>query len=281
MYPNLFSIGAFNIPTYTVLLDLGILLALALTYFEGRRLLHHGQLALDLGLWTVIGGIVGGRFGFVLTKWVEFTEDWMGVLRIWEGGLAFQGAFLGGVLVVLVFALILRRRGEQVTLWQLCDVLAPGLALGLFFGWAACLTGGCAYGIIGEGLGFSFLPDLYGIGASRFATQVGGLAISLLLFLIVWLLRARWPFQGAAFWTLVLLYSSAHFFLEFTRGDETPYVGPWRLGQVMDLALVAVAALVLMIFWWRARTTREDRKEAGELALSAQDGRASADTNVR
>lgn len=258
MYPILFSIGGINIPTYTVLLDLGILIALVLTYFEGKRLLHNGQLALDLGLWTVIGGIVGGRLGFVLTKWVEFSEDWGRVLRIWEGGLAFQGAFLGGALVVLVFALIQSRRAEQVTLWQLCDVLTPGLALGLFFGWAACLMGGCAYGIIGEGLGFAFLPDLYGVGASRFATQVISLALSLILFLLVWLLRARWPFQGAAFWTFVLLYFSGHFFVEFARGDETPYVGHWRLGQVVDLAIVTVAAIAMLVLWWRDQATLED-----------------------
>ena len=262
MYPILFSIGGLNISSYTLLLDLGILLGLAVTYFEGKRLLHNGQLALDLGLWTVIGGIIGGRVGFVLTNWLEFSEDWTRALKIWEGGLTFHGAFLGGALVVLVFAQFYRHRGEQVTLWQLCDVLTPGLALGLVFGWAACLMAGCAYGSLGEGFGFAFLPDQYGVGASRFATQAAGLAFSLLLFLIVWLLRQRWPFHGAAFWTFVLLHFSGHFFLELTRGDETPYVGPWRLGQLVDLALVAIAATVLMVLWWRARTAPEETREA-------------------
>jgi prolipoprotein diacylglyceryltransferase len=60
MYPTLFTIGRFSIPSYTVLLDLGIILGLVLTYFEGRRLLKNSEIALDLGLWTVIGGILGG-----------------------------------------------------------------------------------------------------------------------------------------------------------------------------------------------------------------------------
>lgn len=274
MYPILFSIGGLNIPSYTVLLNLGIVLGLVVTYFEGKRLLQNGLMALDLGLWTVIGGIIGGRIGFVLTKWVEFSEDWPSVLRIWEGGLAFHAAFLGGAVVVLIFAQIHSRRGQypsghqhpsgrqqQVTLWRLCDVLTPGLALGLVFGWAACLMGGCAYGITGEGFGFVFLPDLYGVGASRFATQAAGLALSLVLFLIVWLLRKRWSFPGAAFWTFTLLYFSGHFFLELLRGDEMLYVGPWRLGQWVDLVVAAVAAVVLMILWWRARTAPEEPQQ--------------------
>lgn len=165
--------------------------------------------------------------------------------------------------MVLIFAQIQRRRGQQrVTLWQLCDVLTPGLALGLTFGWAACLMGGCAYGIIGEGFGFVFLPDLYGVGASRFATQAAGLALSLVLFLIVWFLRRKWSFPGAAFWTFTLLYFSGHFFLELMRGDEMPYAGPWRLGQLVDLVLAAVAAIALMVLWWRARTELEEPQQS-------------------
>lgn len=61
MYPTLFTIGQLNIPTYTVLLDLGLILGLVLTYFEGKRILKRGEVALDLGLWAVIGGILGGR----------------------------------------------------------------------------------------------------------------------------------------------------------------------------------------------------------------------------
>ena len=63
MYPTLFTIGKMSIPTYTVLLDLGLILGLVITYFEGKRKLGSAEMALDLGLWTVIGGIVGGVLG--------------------------------------------------------------------------------------------------------------------------------------------------------------------------------------------------------------------------
>ena len=87
MYPTLFTIGNLSIPTYTVLLDLGLILGLLLTYYEGKRQLDRGTLALDFGLWVVIGGILGGRIGYVLANWSVFSEDWASVIRIWEGGL--------------------------------------------------------------------------------------------------------------------------------------------------------------------------------------------------
>lgn len=270
MYPTLFTLGNLNIPTYTVLLDLGLVLGLLLTYFEGKRALNNGTLALDLGLWTVIGGIVGGRLGYVVANWSAFSEDWGRALRIWEGGLSFHGAFLGGLLVMSLFAMLHKEGDDAVPFWDLGDVAAPGLALGIAFGWAACLMGGCAYGVLGEGFGYAVLPDIYGVEAPRFATQVVGLGFAFILFVGIWLLRGRWPFAGASFLMYGLLYFSGQFFLEFTRGDEAIYLGSWRLAQVLDMALALAAAVGLMVLWWTTRqSTQED--EAAEETEQATD----------
>jgi phosphatidylglycerol:prolipoprotein diacylglycerol transferase len=251
MFPTLFTIGRLTVPTYTVLLDLGLILGLLLTYVEGKRQLGDGTLALDLGLWTVVGGIAGGRLGYVLANWAAFSEDWARAVRLWEGGLSWHGAFLGGLLVMALFAGIQRRGEGPLSFWNLADVVTLGMALAVSFGWAACLAGGCAYGALGEGLGYAILPDLYGVEASRFATQVVGLAFSLVLFVGFWLLRGLWPFPGASFLMYVFLYFSGQFLLEFSRGDEAIYLGPWRLAQVLDLFLALTAALGLLLKWWQ------------------------------
>lgn len=263
MHPTLFTIGNLNIPTYTVLLDLGLILGLVLTYFEGKRALGSGEAALDLGLWAVIGGILGGRLGFVIANWSVFSQEPGRIVRIWEGGLAFHGAFFGGLLVMLVFSLFQRGR-EGRSFWQLADVVTPGLAVGITFGWAACYMGGCAYGRVGEGFGYFIQPDLFGVEAPRFATQAAGFGYALLLFVGVWLLRGRWPFRGAAFLMYNLLYFAGQFLLEFTRGDEAIYFGPWRLAQALDLALALAAAAGLMILWWQARSEVEEEPEETE-----------------
>jgi phosphatidylglycerol:prolipoprotein diacylglycerol transferase len=261
MYPTLFTIGNLNIPTYTILLDLGLILGLVLTYFEGRRCLKAGETALDLGLWTVIGGILGGRIGYVLANWGVFSEDWGRAFRIWEGGLAFHGAFLGGLAVMVAFSLLQRRRKDPLSFWVLGDVVTPGLALGLIFGWAACLMGGCAYGVLGKGFGYAILPDIYGVEASRFATQAVGLGFAILLFVIFWILRKRWPYPGAAFLMFNLLYFAGQFLLESTRGDEAIYLGPWRLAQTLDLVIALAAAAGLTYYWWQSRQVEEPKRD--------------------
>jgi phosphatidylglycerol:prolipoprotein diacylglycerol transferase len=263
MHPTLFTIGKWAVPTYTVLLDLGLILGLLLTYFEGKRRFADGALALDLGLWTVIGGIIGGRIGYVLANWSVFSEDWVRAFRIWEGGLSFHGALLGGLLVMLTFALVRRKDEKPASFWDLADVVTPGLALGIAFGWAACLMGGCAYGALGEGFGYAVLPDIYGVEASRFATQVFGLGFSVVLLIGIWLLRGHWPFIGASFLMYLLLYFTGQFFLESTRGDEAIFLGPWRLAQTLDLALALAAAAGLILLWWRAGQEPREEGDTG------------------
>jgi len=271
MYPTLFAIGKVAIPTYTVLLDLGLILGLVLTYFEGKRLLRRPDLALDLGLWTVIGGIVGGRIGYVLTYLSTFAENWVQVFQIWKGGLTFLGAFVGGLVVLGIFALAQRRSKERVSLWRMADVLVPGLALGIVFGWAACLMGGCAYGAEGQGFGTMVLPDIYGVAQTRFATQIAGLIQAGLLFIFAWLMRNRWPFSGAAFLMVCLLYFGGQFFVEFVRGDEALYFGPFRLGQIVEMVLVAASAAGLLILWWRSRRQGKDVDEIEETIAEIED----------
>jgi phosphatidylglycerol:prolipoprotein diacylglycerol transferase len=268
MHPTLFTIGKLNVPTYTVLLDLGLILGLLLTYFEGKRRLHGGETVLDLGLWAVIGGIIGGRIGYVLAHWNVFGQELGRAIRIWEGGLSFHGAFLGGLAVMAIFALLQRRAQEPASFWQLGDPVTPGLGLGITFGWAACLMGGCAFGALGEGFGYALLPDLFGVEAPRFATQAFGLGLALLLFVVFWLLRKHWPFAGASFLMYNLLYFTGQFFLEFTRGDEAIYLGAWRLAQVFDVVLALAAAVGLLGLWWQARGA------GAELPVAEQAGEA-------
>lgn len=263
MHPILFTIGKWSISTYTVLLDLGLILGLALAYLEGRRL-GNGERVFDLALWAILGGIAGGRAGYVLANWGAFSEDWARALYIWEGGLSFHAALLGGLVVTAVFSALPPRNGDPASFWSLADALTPGLALGIAFGWAACLMAGCAYGAVGQGFGYALLPDIYGVAASRFATQAMGLGFALLLFLGVWLLRGNWPFRGAAFLMYGLLYFAGQFFLEFTRGDEAIYLGPWRLAQVFDVVLALAAAGGLLLLWRRAALAPAEDKPAGD-----------------
>jgi hypothetical protein len=61
-----------------------------------------------------------------------------------------------------------------------------------------------------------------------------------------------------------LLYFGGQFFLEFLRGDEAIYLGPFRVAQVLDLAIALLAAIGLLVLWWRARFTGKEPEQVEE-----------------
>nr|MBA2736012.1 prolipoprotein diacylglyceryl transferase [Pyrinomonadaceae bacterium] len=68
MFPELFRIGNFPINTYGVLLAAGMLLALFVTARLAARDGLPRERIYDLGLWTLIGGLIGSKILMVLTE---------------------------------------------------------------------------------------------------------------------------------------------------------------------------------------------------------------------
>jgi phosphatidylglycerol:prolipoprotein diacylglycerol transferase len=272
MHPILFRLGSTIIYTYTILLDVGLVCGLVVACLEGKRRGIAPERIIDAALWAVVAGIVGGRVGYVLANQEYFAENLGEAFYIWEGGLAFQGAFLAGLLALFLYSTY-----HKLSFFALADTAALGLALGQVFGWLGCLMSGCAYGLESHGATSILarlsldLPDIYGIHAPRFATQPLASALSLVIFVLLWAVRRRWPFDpstglrasstqdkpfpGFAFTLYLLLYTSGQFLLEFTRGDEAIYWGPCRVSQWLYLAEAAAALISLPYLFRKSKSS--------------------------
>lgn len=250
MHPVLFHIGHSAVYSYSALLGLGLIFALGLACVECKRLLGSPWLVIDAALFALVAAVLAGRLDYVAQHRAYFAENPWEAFQIWRDGLAFWGAFPAGLTALLVYTAY-----RNLPFWTLADAMAPGLALGQVFGWLGCLAHGCAYGRTGEGFFYRCLPDIYGVNAPRFATQAVGAALSLAIFVILWLWRNRQPFRGFSFSLYVLLCFGGQFLLNFTRGDETLYVGPLRLSQLVDLGL-AVWAVISLGYLWRKKGGR-------------------------
>lgn len=125
------SIGAtwftadLSIHTYALCILAGILAAL---WISDRRLVARGVesgLVIDVALFTVPLGIIGGRFYHVLTHSGDYFgdgKDIMHVFYIWEGGMAIFGAIIGGLIGAIIGCRVVGLR-----LTSYLDALAPGM----------------------------------------------------------------------------------------------------------------------------------------------------------
>ena len=213
---GLIEIGGFQLQIYSVVMALATLLGFAVAVGAGSR---RGLRALDVAdaaLWVAIGGILGARLEYVLVNAEYFGERPGDALAVWQGGFAYHGGLLSGVLVLALWTAL-----KHEPFWRMADVLALGLCLGVALGWAACLYGGCAYGQMGFGLFYFNWYDIFGVSASRFAVQPLGLALNLALFALLYARQDRMPFPGATFTAFLLVSGAIHFGLSMGRADET------------------------------------------------------------
>ena len=254
----LFHVGPFAITGYTILLDIGLLCGAMLSYLKARRGGFSVTQAADAILAVALGGLLGGRAVYVTIHWPYYDDYLRRALRIWDGGLAWQGAVVGGVITLSAHC-----AARRVPLGRMLDALTPGAAVVAVFGWLACLATGCACGVETypvQRLLWSLsleLPDLYGIREPRVALQLLGAGWSLVVLIAV-LVTERGPrCTGLRLPLWLSLYSAGSFALGFLRADEVPLAAGWRVDQLADAALALIAAIVLLTGLLKTRKVEE------------------------
>lgn len=111
---------------------LGFLIAwllLKVLYKQGVSPLNADQQA-DLSFYMIIGVMAGGRLGYMLLyNFGSLVNDPLSLFKVWEGGMASHGGFIGVVVAMAVFSKL-----KGVSLLKLTDlcalICAPGIVLG-------------------------------------------------------------------------------------------------------------------------------------------------------
>jgi len=245
MGPIVLHLGRLSISSYAAFMGLAIILGLLVTYLVSRWTKADVRTVMDAALWALLAGIIGGRIAYVGIYWPYFGVHPREILALSQGGLAFQGSFMAGVLGLIGYSL-----WNQTSFWHLADMLAPGLALGQAIGWIGCLLNGYGYGLVTRGFLAYDLRDIYGIMAFRYPTQAMMSALNLVIFVLLAALFCTRTHRRLAPGMVAVLYlllnSSGLFFLEFLRADETLYFGTLRWSQVAEAGQFIVALLALL-----------------------------------
>ncbi len=248
MYPILARYGSIFVYSYTMVMALGIIVGIVLINRSSRRIDVPGWF--DALLLVLLAGLLGGRAGFVLSRWDYFQDQPSQLWQIWQGGLSYYAALLAGIVALVLWAVMAKR-----SFYRYAALFAPAFVLITVFGWTACWLEGCAYGQETV-LGWlsADLPDEYGVFAVRYQTQLTGIILSLAAFLfILWYQKDR--SQRTVFWMALAIVSLTHLLAGLLRGDPTLAVGYLRLDTLLNVLLVAICLLLLQYERHRRRKT--------------------------
>jgi prolipoprotein diacylglyceryl transferase len=254
---SVWHLGPFPIRAYALFIILGIVAACAITEMRLRQRGAPKWLVLDVALYAVPFGLVGGRLYHVITdaqKYFGPGKNPLNAFAIWEGGLGIWGAIaLGGVGAWLGC----RRLGIPLTL--VADALAPGLpvaqAIGRLGNWFNNELFGSHTDLPWGLRVYSFnltagRPNLDPITGEPLIEE-GGPFHPTFLYELVWnlgvaamvyLLDRRFRFgKGRAFALYVIGYTVGRFWIEALRIDAANHFLGMRLNNWTSLIVLAGA----------------------------------------
>ncbi len=250
-----FDIGQVRIHLYAIFILVGIVAAI----FMGERRLKKrgapGGLILDVALWAVPFGILGGRLFHVFTHQSDYFgpgKDLIKIFAVWEGGLAIYGALILGSAAAYIGC-----KQAGIKFLSFADAIAPGVLLAQaigrwgnyfnneLFGKPTDLPWGLQIDIsnkaypTGLPAGTLFHPTfLY-----EFLWNVAGVFILLILDKR---LDLRW---GRLFALYIAYYSIGRFWIEDLRVDPSEVLLGLRSNQWS--AVVGVLVGVALVVWSR------------------------------
>lgn len=243
MHPILSRYGPFFLFAFTVVMGLGILMGIGLTAALAKRGRLDASDWFDGILIILLASMVGGRIAFVLTNWTYYQENIDEIGLVWRGGLSYHGALLAGLLALGIWSL-----GRERSFGFYAGLLAPAFALVSAFGWLACWFEGCAYGReTGIGPLAADLPDSFGVFGLRYQTQLMGLILSILTFVLIIVARRRLRPVTLFFLTLLFL-SAGRVVVSLFRGDAILMIGPVRLDTLVDGGLILLSLVAIILF---------------------------------
>lgn len=252
MHPILFDLGFFQIPSYGVLVALGVVAGLlALKRRADRRGLD-GAVLVDVALWLVIWALVGAKGLLILVELPRYLADPASAVGVLRAG----GVFLGGFIAAVIAGVVLFRRHHLAPLATM-DAVIPSVALGHAVGRVGCLLAGCCWG------GACDLPWAVIYTDPVAATNVGTpLHVALHPFpayaalfnlglwgLLEWL-YARHLEPGRVFATYLMVYGAGRFLLEWTRGDASRgfiLSGALSTSQAIALGMMTLGVLLQFV----------------------------------
>jgi phosphatidylglycerol:prolipoprotein diacylglycerol transferase len=203
----------------------------------------------DVSLFSLLGGVLGGRIGFVVQE-PRFWERPQSMLAIWDGGMAFYGGLLGGILAGVITCRVKRMRVADMA-----DLAAPSLAIGYIFGRIGCFLNGCCYGGVCDLPWAMRFTDEHAPGVltpPSHPAQLYSSIAGLLIYLLLLPLEKHRKFRGQIMYVFLFLYGLYRFLIEFVRSGASSDSGITHLwitdAQVFSLLLSFVAAGLYMVF---------------------------------
>lgn len=243
------EIGNIKIYYYSVLILIAVIIGIAFSLKEARKVNIGAVFMSDLLFNIVIVAIIGARIYYVTFNFSEFKDDLLSVLYIWEGGMAIYGSVIASALYIIYCC---KKKGRPIL--KTMDVIVPFLILGQAIGRWGNFFNQEAYG---PACSKAFLENLhipnfiidnmYINGSYHQPTFLYESIWCLLGFIILILIRylAKKLKDGDQTFVYFIWYGIGRFFIESLRQDSL-YFNNFKISQIVSIILIVIGIIGLL-----------------------------------
>ena len=254
--------GRFDIAWYALFITLGIVLAFVYINFRIREFGWNLDLLLDIGLPTVVFGVIGTRLYYVLTKLDEF-HSFYDVIAIWEGGLGIYGGLIAGGITVFVMTRI-----KKISFMKFADCVCPSLIMAQAIGRWGNFMNGEAFG--SETSIFCRMglcnANTWGVMLYVHPTFLYESLWNILGFVLINLFYRHRKYNGQVFHLVFAWYGFGRMFIELLRTDSLyliPHREVWynKISVIVGFLAFVIATTWMIVKLVRIRQGKEQARE--------------------
>lgn len=254
MNPVAFEIFGLEIRWYGILIGLGVVLALVLTWYNCKRKNLSFDLVTDCFLWAFPFAIVGARLYYVAFEFDSYKDNLADIFNIRLGGLAIHGGLIGAFLVVFIFAKV-----KKMNLIEYVDVVAPAIILAQAVGrWGNFMNSEAHGGPVSEEFMNHFpgfikngmhIRGVYYHPTFLYESMWNLLVCIILLFILY---KKNEKQKGIVICSYLALYSLGRFFVEGLRTDSLMLAG-LRVAQLVSIIGVVSGVIGVLVIYMKSR----------------------------
>ena len=282
-----FRLFGFDIYWYGLLIAIAIVLCLFLASKEAPKFGLKSDHAVDAMIIIVPFMIIFARLYYVIFEWHRYADNWLKIFDTRDGGLAFYGGVIGGIIALIVMAKW--RRYKVGNVLDFFVVYVPlGQAIGRwgnFFNQEAFGNNtDLPWGMISNGtMRYLSTVDMPGINplAPVHPTFFYEFVANMMIFLILHRIRRQSNIKGETVAWYLVLYGAVRFFVESIRTD--PLIIPnttIRVSMLLSALMVLAGLAFLAVIQRRYRLALAAGELIEDAAEESEDAVEDADDAV-
>ena len=252
--PVMLSLGPLEIRWYSLAYIIGFLfswiyikkLSLNKSLYD-RKSNFDLKLVDDLVFYSVIGLIIGARFGYIIFYNLEFyLQNPLNVLYVWEGGLSFHGGLIGIIIAALYTSRIYKTKFLELT-----DLICVSAPVGIFLGRISNFINGELYGRPSStlfGMIFPTADNQYRHPSQLYEAFLEGLILFIVLNISIFFFKTL-SRPGYISGLFLLFYGLFRFLVEFSREPDIQVGFIYTfltMGMILSVPMI-IAGIIIMI----------------------------------